>query len=470
MEKRIQTRVGFLLILFGGLCFANPVYAYVDVLPDALGALLLCAGLQKFADLNETLSECRISFRNFLFVGLWELFSVFFFYFILSPEQGEMQRYQLPTLLLLFCFVSAFFRFLILRPALNRLFEGLGMLADYEGAETLGETDRHDVTFLQKSGRKAKNCLLFQAVVDVLPEFAILTSYEFEDGNRMFPFDWYRFIDLFRVVALIFSAVAGICFAVVWIRCFLRAEREHAFRDRLSEKYTAALVNDPSRVMIRRFRLSLFLLGIAAVFAINVRVNDRALLPGVIFAFLSFAALFLLGDLAPWKKPCYLACALLALVSIAQIIVNSAFLSSFLPEDSLYETDAYFFYFAVKVVDALEIFATLVLAGTVLYAVYRIATAHTKTVYEGDDERTRQVSVRATERLHKEYRKRLILTFVLFFLAAGTGIAESFLRLRFGWAWVVPFCFSVAANCVFGAARQELNEKLLAAYPPKEKD
>ncbi len=466
MQYKYKTGMGIGLILLGALFLFEPHVAFVDVLPDIVGYVLLFAGLARLSDLNAHLFEARRRFRILLYISAGQLFGTYFIYGVLGAmmreKPAEMSRFEQPMTVLLCSFVLLVLQWYFLIPAFRELFAGMDALARRHDSESSGAL-RRNRTKGERMMRLSTVFVILSSLLATLPEASVLTSYEAHKGNPLFPFDWYRFIALFRGFAAVLSAIVGIVWLVAFLRYFLAVLRDSAFMERVRTQYAEDILPQTGMLTVRRLSAALTLLCVGIFFALNLRIGYRSALPGIVLAALVGTSLLLLGKLAPSRKECFAGAAALASVSAVQLIVTSLYLAAHLPEASRFESDAYYGFLAVRVIDAAEAVVTLVLIGILLTFLQRMAEKHTGVDY-GTDADSRAISQAATQRLHREFLMHSRITFVLFALAAAVNVADAVFRLQYPWLWSVALLFSVAGVCRFFAMINELKTQIGYAY------
>ncbi|MBR3894017.1 MAG: hypothetical protein IKJ35_02605 [Clostridia bacterium] len=450
-----QNRIGFGMLTLSGLFLFNPVVGYVDVLPDAVGFFLLWVGLYRLADLNDKIAEASRRFRILFFIGLGELFVTYLLHVSMPARASQMNVYERPASILLFSFVLLLSRWMLLIPAFRDLFGGLQHLAEkYDGGELL--TEKRGKTRIERMIRHSTVFVILQTLLATLPEAAILTAVE---NNEK----WYEFIMLFRVTGAMIATVVSIVWLTYFLSCAFRLLRAEAWRERLGKAYAEEILPQTEMLALRRTSVVFLLFNVAVLFTLNLRVDFYAALPGAVAAILTLISLKLLEKELPSLGKCRAACVGLGAVSLAQIIVNSWFLSRFLPEASLYQTDAYYAFLAVQVLEAAEAIVALIFFYTLLKVVFEWMRDEISVEYTGDT-RAADLSQKATARLHREFARRFDVTFILFFAATVANVVDAFLQLDYGWIWLISLAFSFAAVWIFWSLVHDLMSEIKDRY------
>ena len=449
--------------MLAGIFLFDPMIGFVDVLPDVIGYLLLCVGLSKLSDLNDTLSEAAQRFRTMVWVGCGQLAAAYLVHVVMGQSAEQMNRYEQPVAVLLCSFVLLVLRWYFLIPAFRDLFKGIGQLAERHGCRVLCEETKNR-TRSERMFSATTLWIILSSCLSVLPETSILTSFEHDAESEIFTFDWYRFISLFRGACGVLLAI----FAIVWLVKFLRyfgdALRDREWLDLLRTRYMDEVLPQIGMLTVRRFALSFLLVNVGAVFTVSLRINGFSVLPALGFSVMLLLAITGMDKLTEEKRNCRIAGISLAFFSAIHLFLNVTYLLQFQPESSLYQADAYWHFLVMRAAGACEAIVALIAVGTLLRLLVGVVREHTEVDY-GEGAVT--VSARATERLHRELTKRLNAIFVIFFLAALVNAADALLQLTVPWLWLVALVLSVAGICLLSSFLHELLTQMKNRYQPK---
>ena len=450
-----RNRIGFGLLVLSGIFLCNPVVGYLDILPDAIGFLLLWVGLYRLADLNEQIAEATRKFRVLFLIGVGELFVTYLLHVSMPARATEMTAYERPVSILLFSTVRLLSRWMLLIPAFRALFGGLQHLAEkYDGGNLLVE--KKGKTRMECMIRRSTVFVVLQSVLATLPETSILTALE-NDLNG------YEFILLFRVTAGVVSAVVGIVWLTYFLSCCLRLWRARGWTSRLQQAYESEILPQTNMLAVRRYSAVFLILNVAILFTFHLRVDYHTALPGAVAAILTLIALRLQRSRTGSAGKCRAACYGLAVVSLAQLFVNAWFLQNFLPEASLYQTDAYYGFLLLRVLESAEAIATMIYVGMLLKVIFEWTCAETGVQYEGGAD-AETLSQRATARIHREFARRFAIVFVLFAAATVVNVTDAIFQLRYGWIWLISFAVSFAAVWIFYSIVHDLFDEIKNRY------
>lgn len=465
MNEARYKSMGIGTCMLAGFLLFHPIVAGIDLLPDIIGYLLLCVGLTKFADLNGHVAEARRRFRIMLFVGAGQLFATYVVYGMIEKmmqeRPSEMSTFEGPMLILLFSFILLVLQWFFLIPAWKELFLGLNTMAERFDATEL--TQEHGGrTSCERMAKRSTVFVIISSLLSFLPEASVLTSYEAYKGNPLFPFDWYAFVNLFRFVAGTVSVIIGLIWLISYLRCLSSFKRDAVFLDCAKDAYEATVLPQTGMLTVRRFSVAFLLFTIGSIFAISIRVNYYALTPGIVFAGFVIAGVAVLQSYLPKKRNCIAAAVFLALVSAAELVANRFFLMHHQPEAALYETDAYWRFLTVRVLDAAEAVATFVLVGALLGVLYDLVIAYTTVDYGTKGSET--ISYYATERQHKAYKTRMTVLFFIFALSAAASVADAVWRLEYEWIWIIALSVCAVGVWNFHSLMQDLSEHIRFYY------
>ena len=291
MQHKKKIRTGFTAILLSALFLCNPVVAFLDILPNSIGYLLLCFGLHRLADLSARLTDALRRFRILLLLSVAQLLAVYLIYGVMAGQASQMNPYEQPVYILLGSFVMLFFQWYYLIPAFGDLFGGIDHLADKHSADALTQTKRNK-TPAERMKRSASVFVIARSLLAFLPELTILTSFENDVGNQFFPFDWYEFIGVLRILCFAVSLIFSLVCLVRMITFGRSAKRDGEWIERLEAQYSEDVLPQTGMLTVRRFSLALFLVQLGLIFTVNLRMNGYAVLPGCGFALLVAWAIF----------------------------------------------------------------------------------------------------------------------------------------------------------------------------------
>lgn len=456
--------MGLGLLMLSVIFLCNPVVGFVDVLPDCIGFLLIFNGLRFMADLDEHLEIAQKRFLLLFWAGGAQVVLQMLVYNFMQGRSGEnVDPGQLPNTLMVLSFIWMVLYIFVVIPSFRQLFLGLDHLSDrFDRQQPLKKKQKRrlEKTDGERMSLKTGAFVFIISVLGFLPELTAMTSLEYSRGN--FTFDWYEFIGMFRSIAVLLTLGFSLAWMISFLRYFRRLKKDRSWIDRMKAHYRAEVLPRTGMLAMRRFSTSFLILYVGIIFAIHLKMNFYACLPGVLFAFLVFAGISSLGDLLPPQRNTYIAASALALFSLAQMISNHFYLKNYLPEESMFHPNAFWHYLVVQLFDIAESVFTVVLIAYLLQSLYEIAKAYTGVRYGGEE--SEGLSDSATQKLHNSFRIRMYVIFILFFVAAVGNIADVVLHFYFGWLWLVSFCFSVLGIFFYQSLQHDLLEEIRFRY------
>ena len=84
---RLGKYLGISLFTAGAVCLFDPFISVLDLVPDALGYLLMLLGLYRLADLDDRLMEAAKGLRYLALIGVVRFFSLFLAFGLVSPTE-----------------------------------------------------------------------------------------------------------------------------------------------------------------------------------------------------------------------------------------------------------------------------------------------------------------------------------------------------------------------------------------------
>ena len=457
--------MGFWFFLLGGFFLWNPIVGVIDVLPDAIGYFLLFMGISKFADLNDDLAEVQKAFRSMLWVSLGYLASWILVSRFLQKTEMDMNQYEKPVWVLVFAFAFFALELYFMFPAWKRFFKGLSDLAEYHGGSVILANARGR-TRCERLITKTRIFIIIKAILTVLPEASVLTTFEKDTGSTVFFFDWFPYLSTFRKVAVIMGLVVGLVWLFDFCRLMCGALRDKHWQVCLEERYNNEILSDTGLLLNRRVRDAFSFFKIGIVFCVNLTVQYHEILPDWVSVIFFLCGGILLGTLLGRVKPCIASGGLLLVVGVIRTYLNEAFLKDdWTPQAALVIPDVADRYLVIRILSWAEAAMTFVFVWLILQALFSMASQHTSVHYEGEPE----LSERATARLCSDLQRRSFYVLVAFGVSCVSKILEVELQPleQYGWIWLVQVVNSSIAVVLFGLYLNQLIEAVADRYPAK---
>lgn len=457
-------KLGFGLLVAAGCFLWNPVLGVMDILPDAIGYLLLLLGLSRLADLDrsEQLLDSQKAFRAMLWVGLGQILAELLVDVVLRKSSESLNQYEQPMWVLLFSFVLLVFQWYYLLPAWRRFFSGLSALAQFHGGTVLLR-EKRGRTWCERMAKASGRFVVLHSLLTLLPELTVLTSFEYDDGNPFFSFDWFSYANPLRTGAAVISGVIGVIWLVRYLRFMRLAASDTPWREQLCREYEEEVLSNSGLLLHRRMNAALTFFRVGSVFFINLSLMYYSVLPDWFCALLFFCGLLMLGGLVEKRLPCVAAGLLLIGVGTARSALNMRYLKEFVPRDALYLPNAYQQYLMVQILSVLEAILLVVFVLLVVRALAAMAGRYALAYAAQRPAGSEWSAELSALRLHK----RTIPVWVFLALSLAAKICEIFLQQTYGWMWMVQFVHSFIASLCFAGFLTQLSEEMTTCCPVK---
>jgi hypothetical protein len=306
--------------------------------------------------------------------------------------------------------------------------------------------------------RRASGVLVvLLALLPILPEFSVLTTFEYE--FEKLPFDWYQFIWLFRVTAIMVLTVLFLVWIVRLVRFLLLFTRDGVMMDSIIERYEHDILPQGDMLSLRRLRFGIVFLVIGAALTVNICIEEKILVPSILCALFVVIGVLIFGTDLKDRKPFFLSAGALGVLSIAELCINNYYTTYYSYELSGWDPTAYRLFLGLRATQVAEAF----LAAWTFYLLLDLFAAFIKErvfeKYRGND--TAELSARATERLHKSFGKKIVACKILFFAAAAAIALESIFQLEHPWLWWISVPTVIASTVTFATFLYALLDHLV---------
>ncbi len=289
--KRKGNNMGFAMLALASVFLFNPDVAIFDIFPDFIAYILIFFAITRMSYICPKIEDIRPKFMWAAAVSAAKFFSMFLTFSISSPNEQ-------PMILLLAAFVFAVIELILLVPAWNGLFDGLGYLGERTGAMVTHKSKRGRVTITGFAKTVTVVFLFVRAACAVVPEFASLSLGGYDETK----FDWYEFIGLFRDAGILIGLAAGIFWLIVIERYWRRLSRDAEFIPALQKKYNNEISPDDIRFTKRRINMAFTMLAAAFLLEIDIIIENNNVIPDALAA-VAFLLFFvtLSGIYSKWK-------------------------------------------------------------------------------------------------------------------------------------------------------------------------
>lgn len=444
MKQREKAKLGLGWLIPGAIMLANPVVAFYDILPDCIGYLLLCISLFRLADLNSSIADALKRFRTLIWISGGGLLMQYYIYHVLS-KVPKINPHEIPTTILLCAFVMAVPQIYFAVPAWRDLFQGFWELAERHNGQAVFHYGKRNSNLCERMRRASGVFVVLSALLSVLPEISVLTTFEYE--VEKLPFDWYQFVWLFRVSALMVLTTLFLIWIVRLIRFILLFSKDTPMMESIEERYARDILPQGDMLSMRRLRFGIVFLVIGAALTLNVCIEEEILVPCFLCAIFTAIGVLIFGNDLQNRKTFFAFCGALGIFSIAELILNNYYTQYYSYEASGWDPDAYTLFLSLR---ALQVIQAFLAAGVFWFLLNLFSDFVKERVFEHyEGENTEALCARATERLHKYFAKYIVACKILFFVSAAAIALESIFQLEYPWLWWISVPLVVASTITF---------------------
>ena len=443
--------LGIGLFTAGAVFLFDPFISVLDLLPDALGYLLMLLGLYRLADLDERLAEASKGLRYLALIGVARLISLFLTFGLVSPNEQ-------PVFVLLILFTLGVLDCIILIPMWKNFCGGILYLGSRHNATTMFDREGRDGRIRVRNSVERYTAytvafFILREALAIIPELTVLSH---EKGGvelgEATPF--YDFIGLYRILGGGISLILGIAWLVMTVGFIRRLKKDTPFFAALACKYQNEVLPRGDLFARRAVKSSLACLLVAAVCALDVYFDHVNILPDILAALFLILSVVFLRRYVGKNLPALVASSLCGIFSAVSWYLqvtgyfNQGDLAYVLQNDEIHA--------CWQNVLALEAAAGALFVVTVvliLRSLYTMVKRHTGVRVFREDFSANYATER-TEAIHTLIRKKLILVGVL----AGLTAISTLL-----WWGAIPTIPELDLTVVGGSAQtQNTVDTLLA--------
>ena len=441
-----KNKLGLGWLIPGVVMVANPVVAFYDILPDCIGYLLICVALLRLTDLNASIADALKRFRTLIWIHLGGLLMQYYVYNVLAKEP-KLNPQEIPTMVLLCAFIIAVPQIYFAVPAWRDLFKGFWELAERHGGEAVFRYGKGNTNLCERMRRASGVFVILTSLLSVLPEMSVLTTFEYE--VEKLPFDWYQFVWLFRVSAAMVLSVLFFVWVIRFIRFILLFTRDRAMMDSIEARYERDILPQGDMLSMRRLRFGIVFLTIGAALMVNVCIEEQILIPTILCALFACIGVLVFGEDLKARKPFFLSCGVLGVLSIGELWLNSHYTKYYSYESSGWDPDAYNQFFGLRALQVAQAFLAAAMFWILLNLFSKFVEERIFEHYRGDH--TEEISARATARLQKSFGRRILVCRILFFASATVLALESIFQLDYPWIWWISVPAVAASTIAFAS-------------------
>ena len=452
---RLNTAIKKLPLILSLFFLFNPNITVFDFLPDFIGYLLLCIAIFRLSDLNDHVYEAYKIFRRMIFIDAAKLLSIVWIFGMTVP--GERN-----TSLLLFTFVFSVLELICLIPAYSKLFYGFMQI---------GYLVPNSCIFGSKTGRAevAKRfsiaLVIAKAVLNVLPEFADLTSRTYDMFYESDLPMLYDYITLMRTLAFIPVLIIGIVWLIIVLVFFIRVIKDKAFLAAVDEKYRAEVL-PRNGLFIRRYYATFVLMATVAIcLSIDFRIDFYNIIPDILSALMFVVAFVYLRRIVVCRNKIWLMHTVFYIVSsVISMCVEYYFFSEYYYGAIIRNDTARLVFIIMVVLNAIKSAAFIAVIISMCSVLMDAVKAHTGSLSLHKTE-SDPVRERLNSSLHNELKKYLTGAVIATVIYGVSDLCYDLLTSEvklIGTVNVVCGCVCVGMFIrALGAIRAEINTKYM---------
>ncbi len=461
-KKSSQTGriVGWGGIIAAIIFFFNPDIGIIDILPDFLGFILLCASIKKIAGIDDRVSEARELFRRMIYLTLVKFILIFvMFGFIPTTDQSVS--------MLMFTFIFSVLEIVTVVPAVIKLYDGILYLSSrHEGEAAFRPAKKrkrsrsgYEKTVTEKVRNITVAFIIIKSVCRTLPEFAALTEQTYDETAAG---QLYLFKDLFREFGVLIALIAALIWIIPAIRYVNLLRRDKKLLENLSLIYKNEVLTKTDRLARSAVRTAFGYFGAAAVLTLDFYIDNINILPDILSALCAIAGLLLIRKYVKGWKIGIAVSGIYGILSLAADAAGYYFNTNYYPEAIMRDEETYNAFIMVCGINAAVAAAFIAFAAVLLFVVTKdIIINHTGFSMTTNDTYNPAEKVRL---LHISLIRKLTLPMVFASLAAVIFDLSELYIGTFNFLWFVQFLLSGLFAYSFIKNLMEINEQISYKY------
>ena len=480
MQNKPRKHMGIGLIALSMVFLWNPDITVFDLLPDVIGYILLSLGLSSLSYLNHHFEESAKRFHRMIPLSAARLVFVLILF-------GRVSHNDRPTTMLLGSFVFGVLELMTLLPAYKQLFEGFtyagarGGIGESVFRPTLAhrfwslfikrksEFDQRNtaVTVTESTALLTSLFVISKVTLNALPEFTVLTEGSDDVVNL------YRFVWLFRVVAVLVGAVIGLVWLLMIMRYLIGIFKDKPYVTYLHTRYMEDIYPNHDLFVAKRYKLGSFFLLLGICLSLDLPMEGINVLPDVLSAICLIAGILVLRHYLKSYKPCVLVLCAYGIVSAVDSIwqIHYFYVQEYSAKAALNGGEATSAYVVSIILSVICSAMFVLVVANLLSCLKDIIREHTG--YEV--KHTDMQSYGKLGALHKQLIRGLIPVLVLAVICAVgnvaytvllpySGIGGEWYRIIASTMWLVNLALGVVLVVVFAEKNHDIAEQINNRY------
>lgn len=431
--QTIKRKIRFGHFILAAVFFCNPYMGTIDILPDFIGYLIICAAISPLCEINEHFSAARNGFLKALYVAIARL--------ALSSFMTFNNFLSNDTFILFFLFVFAVLNAIFAIPALSALKNGIQYLPMYAPSTVIDKPigKRMEITKNELAYAVTVIYLIVHSLLSVLPEFFTLNVSD-ELGN--INYNAAAGHGFFRAVCFFALIPIGIAWLVLVCSYLAKLCKDKKFVSALDGVYYEKACMHENVILQRELKKGTMLISAALICSLDIFFDGVSLLPNFISACLMFFAVCSLKNHVTQIKNRKILCCVAGVASAVKTVLEISFSDKYsylrVPTD-LATRKAYI---VLSVANVVDVILHLILIFTAISMLREIINAHTGFSLSGaDDSNIRQ--------LHKSFYLRLVPIEIFAILRTLTSVFYYISKPHSGWYFELSFSYHIVACAIF---------------------
>ena len=440
----------------------NPLFGVVDVIPDAIGFVILIAAIRFTYDLTPRMAEAG---RYFLRCAILNLAQYAGYVLVNRWSTGSTS----PTLTLILVFTLSIGGAVFAYLGFRAFFEGIGELCAH-GADIpdflLPEKGRF--SRLDKFRHLTYAMLIVKTFFNILPEFTSLSSSENQITSS-----WYQYINALRFLLAIPPLILGIIWLVKGLRLFGRIRKDGALRQRIDDWFSESVLPHPWYFLRHAYRATTVCLLAAAIGSINLLIAGTSYLPGFIAAAFFLAAWCCFRRYVKTPASAVILWAAFVAASAGAVAARAVFASRYEVENLSYvltnDPTAWPAYLPALILSVAEYVLLAALWCRIWMLFHGIVDEHTgpfKRVHSTDPDLERRTVLAVQGELKRSLRFPIAASAIL----GAANVAYYALSPTYGFVWIVPILAGGLLIATTYAALSRVREGMERKYAFEDRD
>ncbi len=414
----------------GALFLLNPNLDVVDLVPDALGYLLIVSGLKMLEPVSPSIEEARNRFSMLLRISVIRIVSL--------PVRMSV-GYNEKTFILIFTLAFAVLETMYLLPAFHYLYDGTSYLALRHGQSAAKTKAPRIISGVFAVGR---------AVLNVLPELKYLPSQQYysEFEGPVVAYERIKLAQLSHMLLLV-NLVFTALLSTVWVirfRLYLRRLRKDPVFDRSLAAELAEQPRDMGLELLGKMKPAFTLISLAMFAGLDFYADGFNLVPDFLPALLLLAAAFYLYRANECKRSLPTVASIYAVLTAALGIYNYIFASKHYALATLNRPDALRMQFVHTVLASVCSLVFAVLMFMFCMTLVGVTNRHAG-LFAEPEFRTTNLK---TQRQRLRVRNLIWTCFALTILAEAMQVVYGALVIKHAILWIPAAAITVALGAL----------------------